>query len=105
MWPVPLLHETELSGVIVCVLDSVMLGGHDGVGLGVPALAVGLGVGVPGVGLGHPAPPVSVSVVVTVVDPLYPPAANRVLPMFVPATNERASVSGGPAAQVLVPGS
>jgi hypothetical protein len=102
------LHETEFNAVIVCVLDSVIVGGHDGAtdGVGVmPGLVLGLGVGViPGVGLAH-APPLRVSVVVTVVAPLYPPAAKRVLPMFVPATNERASVSDGPVDQALVPGS
>ena len=45
----PLLHETELSGVIVCVLDSVIVGGHEGVAEGVgviPGDVLGLGVAV-----------------------------------------------------------
>jgi hypothetical protein len=51
---VPLLHETELSGVIVCVLDSVIVVGQKGVADGVGVITgVVLGLGV---GLGQPAP-------------------------------------------------
>jgi hypothetical protein len=74
------LHETELSGVIVCVLDSVMIGGHDGaidgvaVGVGVPGVAVGLGVG-----LGQP-------MVKTVKVKLHPP-------VIVPTSAPRSSTT------------
>jgi hypothetical protein len=64
------LHETELSGVIVCVLDSVMIGGHDGV---VDGVAVALGVTVAlGVGLGQPAPAV---VILTLQPPVIVPTS------------------------------
>ena len=73
----PLLHETELSGVIVCVLDSVIVGGHDPPGVGVTTGVV-LGL-TPGVGLGQPAPdPVMVI--------LHPP-------VMVPTSAPRSSTS------------
>ena len=46
-----------------------------------------------------------VSVVLTVVEPLCPPAATRVSPTAVPATSERPTFSGGPGDQVFEPGS
>lgn len=46
VWPVPLLHETELPVVIVCVLDWVITGRHNGVADGATvAVAVAVGVG------------------------------------------------------------
>jgi len=74
------LHETELSGVIVCVLDSVIVGGHEGVGLGVPGVTVALGLAVAlGVGLGQPAP-------LTVMVRLHPP-------VIVPTSAPRSSTT------------
>src|SRR5471032_837388 len=79
-------------------------GTHVGAGVGVGG-GVGVGVDVGGVGVGEGPQLDSVSVVVTDDDPLYPPAAKRVFPMFVPATNERPTFSEGPLDQVLETGS
>src|SRR5437016_3625584 len=46
-----------------------------------------------------------VSVVLTVVEPLCPPAATKVSPTAVPATSERPTFSGSPGDQVFEPGS
>jgi len=101
-------------GSPVVIAPLTVIGVHVGVGVGVPpgvtvGLGVGGGVGVAegeavGVGVG-PQTAGSVSVVVTVVAPLYPPAAKRVFPMLVPATNERATFRDGPLDQVLEAGS
>src|ERR1700724_3928650 len=46
-----------------------------------------------------------VSVVLTVVEPLCPPAATRLSPTAAPATSERPTFSGGPGDQAFEPGS
>ena len=45
MWPVPLLHETELPIVIAWLVDCVMTGGHAGLPVAV-AVAVAMAVAV-----------------------------------------------------------
>ena len=76
------------------------------------AVAVGVGVRVAvavavGVAVGVAPPPQipSVSALATVVAPLYPPAAMiRLLPIALPATNDRTTFMFGEAVQVLVAG-
>src|SRR4029077_3715074 len=72
-----------------------------GLQAGVPvAVAVGVGVG-----LGQPPPVTLTSTEVVVLVPVYPPTATALLPISVPAGNERCWFRVGPLVQLLVAGS
>ena len=89
-------------GVGVRVAVAVAVAVAVGVAVGV-RVAVGETVAV-GVGVAPPQIP-SVSALATVVEPLYPPAAMiRLLPIALPATNDRTTFMFGEAVQVLLAG-
>jgi len=85
-------------GVGVRVAVAVAVGVNVGVAVGVRvAVAVGVGVAPPQIP--------SVSALATVVEPLYPPAAMiRLLPIALPATNDRTTFMFGEAVHVLLAG-